>query len=119
MQQITFSYPRRGLDGHFNTFRLGVKWSSLIRGSVVDLVDARTKRLIKQASVLGVFTGTLESLAPVHAKWAHNWREHPEDQRAELLIASMKRRYPPGRVRDDSPCSVIYLREIIHANLIE
>lgn len=117
MTQISFSYPRRGLSGNFNTFRLGLSWvEKCPRGAVVELVDARSKRLLLQATVLRVFTGPLIELAPVHARWAHNWKDHPEDQRAELLIASMMKRYPPGRVQHSSICSVIYLREGNHAD---
>lgn len=111
--QIKFSYPRRGLEGLFNTIRLGSKWlQQCPPGTEVELVDARTGKLLKRARVLGVITGALNALAPAHARWAHNWKDSPEAERSDLLIASMKRRYPPGRVTDTSVCSVIYLKEI-------
>lgn len=112
--QIAFGYPRRGLEGAFNTFRLGTSWvEKCPPGTEVELVDARTKRLIKRATVLRVFTGTLTEKAQLHAKWAHNWTSYPEERRSELLVESMKKRYPPNRVRDDSIVSVIYLQEIV------
>lgn len=117
MTQISFSYPRRGLTGNFNTFRLGLSWvEKCPKGSVVELIDARSKRVLLHATVLRVFTGPLNLLAPVHARWAHNWKDHPKDQRSALLIASMMKRYPPGRVSETSICSVIYLREGNHAD---
>jgi hypothetical protein len=113
MKIIKFSYPRRGMTGVFNTFRLGSKWAvECPAGTDVELVDARSGKLLKRATVLSVHLGTLEGLAPLHAEWAHNWRDYPETERPALLIASMKKRFFPGRVLDNSPCSVIYLREI-------
>lgn len=112
--QIPFSYPRRGLSGRFNTIRLGRAWSEKCKkGDTVELVDARTKRLLTRATVLAITTGQLQELAPVHAHYAHNWKDHPvAEERSALLIASMKRRYPPNRVRDDSICTVIYLEKL-------
>ena len=117
MTQISFGYPRRGLTGVFNTFRLGLSWiMKCPKGESVELVDSRSKKVLAKATVLRVFTGPLNELAPAHARWAHNWKDHPEDQRADLLIASMMKRYPPGRVSQTSVCSVIYLREGTNAN---
>lgn len=107
--QIKFSYPRRGLSGRFNTFRLGTGLSSLLMGEQVDLVDARTGKLLKRATVVGVSVGQLVPMAHAHAHLAHNWKDHPEDQRPDLLMASMKRRYPPNRVVDTSIVTVIEL----------
>lgn len=116
MQTIAFSHPRRGLNGTFATFRLGARWADkLTQGETVDLVDARTKRPLLRAEVLSVHTGALALMAATHAKAAHNWQEHPEDERADLLLASMRRRFKhwgPSRTSDTAPCSVIFLREI-------
>jgi hypothetical protein len=112
MKSIKFSYPRRGLTGEFNTFRLGAKLSQeLAPGEVVELIDARTSKLLKRATVTGVHTGQLVPMAQQHAHLAHNWKEHPEAERSSLLVASLKKRYPPGRARDDSVVTVVYMRE--------
>ena len=109
---IRFSYPRRGLTGLFTTFRLGAKLSqTLAPGDQVDLVDARTEKLLGRAAVLAVYAGELQAMALSHAHLAHNWKEHPQAERSALLVASMKRRYPPGRVLDHSLVTVIYLQE--------
>lgn len=34
-----------------------------------------------------------------------------EEERPGLLVASMMKRYPPGRCREDSTVSVIYMKE--------
>lgn len=111
-QTIAFGYPRRGLSGQFNTFRLGPRFAQRCPpGTEVELVDARTKRVLKRATVTAVFTGPLAEMASAHAHQAHNWKEYPESERQHLLVASLKKRYPPGRARDDSVVSVIYMQE--------
>lgn len=107
--QIKFGHPRRGLEGQFNTFRLGQGPKDLSPGCEVELVDARSGKLLKRAAVLDIQRGPLDVMAPLHAHAAHNWKTYPEDQRSELLKASLAKRYPPGRVREDSPVTVIYL----------
>lgn len=108
---IKFSYPRRGLEGCFNTFRLGSKLSrELAPGDTVELIDARTSKLLKCATVTSVHTGQLSSMAQQHAHLAHNWKAHPEAERADLLVASLIKRYPPGRAREDSVVTVVYMQ---------
>jgi hypothetical protein len=110
MRKIKFSYPRRGLDGLFNTFRLGKALAVLTPGEQVELIDARTTKLIKTATVVSVHTGVLSQMAPLHARDAHNWKEHPFLERPALLVASLKKRFPPGRVQEHSTVTVIYMR---------
>lgn len=109
MRTIKFSYPRRGLTGSFNTFRLGTSCANLNPGDPVELVDSRSQKLLTRATVTGVCVGPLDVMAAQHAHQAHNWKERPADQRAELLIASMKKRYPPNRVKETSVVTVLYL----------
>jgi hypothetical protein len=110
MKQIAFGYPRRGLDGLFNTFRLGKGLASLTPGEEVELVDSRSLKVLKRATVVSVHTGPLSQMAPLHARDAHNWKEHPFQERPALLVASLSKRYPPGRVQEHSPVTVIYMR---------
>lgn len=78
-------------------------------GSVVDLVDARTGKLLKTATVRAVHVGPLNVMAQQHAHSAHNWKTAPEAERPALLKASMAKRYFPGRVREDSVVTVLDL----------
>lgn len=115
---LAFGYPRRGLEGRFNTFRLGKTWAArAIPGATVELIDSRSKKLLKHARVLTVVQGTLIEMAQLHAREAHNWKGYPEAERPALLVASMKKRYPPGRATDDSVVTVIYLEELPNATL--
>lgn len=114
-KQIAFGYPRRGLDGQFATFRLGANWATRVApGEVVELVDSRSKKLLKLATVVSVHTGLITEMAQLHSHAAHNWKDHPAAERPALLIASMTRRYPPGRVKETSMVSVLYLKEKPH-----
>lgn len=113
-KQITFGYPRRGLEGRFNTIRLGASWATkVVPGDEVELVDSRSLKVLGRAIVESVSTGPLDEVANAHAHMAHNWKAHPAEERPALLKASLSRRYPPGRVRSDSICSVIYLRALV------
>lgn len=110
MKQLKFSYPRRGLEGLFNTFRLGKALSTLTPGEEVELVDSRSLKVLKKATVVSVHTGALSKMAPLHARDAHNWKAHPFQERPALLMSSLKKRYPPGRVEEHSTVTVIYMR---------
>lgn len=114
LPKLAFSYPRRGLEGRFNTFRLGVSCVDSCRpGREVELVDARSGKVLKRAVVETLHIGLLIDMASLHADAAHNWKDHPvRAERPGLLIASMKKRYPPNRVRDDSVVTVVYLTEV-------
>jgi len=110
--QLKFGYPRRGLSGQFNTFRLGARAAEKYApGAQVELVDSRSEKLLVRATVTTIHVGTLTEMAQLHAHLAHNWRDHPTLEQPALLIASMKKRYPPNRVLDTSIVTVIYLNE--------
>lgn len=113
--QLAFGYPRRGLEGIFNTFRPGVAVLQRCQpGRVVELIDPRSKKVLGRAIVLSAHVGLLSEMATQHVVHAHNWKDDPRPnwQRAPDLIASMKKRYPPGRITDSSVVSVIYLQKI-------
>lgn len=112
LPQLAFSYPRRGLEGRFNTIRLGVGAVEDCRpGKVVELVDARTKKVLGRATVERLHIGHLFEMAHEHIAWAHNFKDVVPRPAPADLIASMKKRYPPGRVNEDSVVTVIYLLE--------
>lgn len=113
--QISFSHPRRGLTGEFATFRLGrAAAEKYLPGSLVELVDSRSKKLLVRASVVSVHVGTLTEVAALYGHQAHNWKEHPASERAALLVASILKRfkhYGPTRCSETAICSVILLKE--------
>lgn len=113
VEPLAFSYPRRNLCGEFATFRIGAKAAKTYQvGDVVECVDSASKRVLVRCKVVGVYQGALSSVAGLFAHLAHNWKDYPEHERSALLIASMKKRYPPGVVQDNKTCSVIHLLEL-------
>lgn len=111
-KQMKFGYPRRNLKGEFVTFRLGHKAGRDYQpGDSVDLIDSRTGKVLLKAQVVATDGGELVNMARKHGHMAHNWLEHPAEQRPDLLMASMKKRYFPGRCKDDSHTTVIHLIE--------
>ena len=55
MNTIKFSYPIRGLNGQFNTFRPGKALSQKLKpGDRVELVNSRTAKVLKHATVTAV-----------------------------------------------------------------
>lgn len=123
LQKIAFSYPRRGLFGEFATFRLGARAAEKYApGTEVELIDSRSKKTLKLATVTAVYVGALTEMAARHAHQAHNWKDAPDGERAGLLIASMLKRYKrfgPERCNETSICSVIHLKEIYEDQGIE
>ena len=78
-------------------------------GEQVELVDARSGKLLKVATVKGVHVGPLDQMAQQHAHAAHNWKTFPLEERPSLLVHSLSKRYRPGRVKADSLVTVFDL----------
>jgi hypothetical protein len=87
-----------GLDGIFNTCRLGLKWFEAVSaGTPVDLVvvgEDGMKQKFGQATVIGKVFGPYEGLAPLHAAYnhaaAHDDINGAEDPVQRLEIAMMR-----------------------------
>lgn len=111
MRVIEFSPPMRGIEGRFNTFRLGGAWAKRIEaGETVLLIDAKEHQVIAKATVEGVVKGKLEDLAREHAAGNHNQQGLEPEGAPERLIAAMMKRYGPHRAGHNSTVTVIFLR---------
>jgi hypothetical protein len=109
---IEFYPPMQGLDGRFNTFRLGLAWSKRVsKGDYVLLLDNKTKVAFARARVTGVHTGTLCEMAKLYAHLNHNQRHDPSNARQNIVTALMKR-YGPQMVTVDKKVTVIDLRRL-------
>lgn len=64
-----------GLDGIFNTCRLGIKWHEAVNpGTPLDLVvvdEQGNKQIFGTATVIGKIFGEYQNLAPLHAAYSH------------------------------------------------
>lgn len=106
---LEFYPPMKGLDGRFNTFRLGLASSRRMKkGDYVLLIDKRTSAAFAKAKVTGVHTGTLREMASLYAAQNHNQRDDPEHASENIVIALTKR-YGPQMVNPDKKFTVIEL----------
>lgn len=110
---IDFAPPMTGLEGSFNTVRLGGTWAKRLSGGErVLLVDKPHSLVIGIAVVEQVVVGKLNEIAPMHAAHNHNQKSLGSEGATERLIAGMKKRYGPHKVLDHSRVTFIYLRVI-------
>jgi hypothetical protein len=109
---IEFAPPMESIGGYFNTFRMGIKWSKLLKmGDKVFLVD-KPKALVFGEAIIGeVFVGRLDEMAKLHAVHNHNQVGlTPTAEAPERLIANMKKRYGPHIAREDKKVTVIFMQ---------
>lgn len=109
---ITFQ-KTGGLEGRFNTFRLGVAWfNRLTPGVVVGMANAKDDAIFGKARVIEVIHGPYEEMIDKHA-----YKNHllvglePEDAAAKMKEIIPKS-YGPLVVARASVLSVIYLQNL-------
>lgn len=103
-----------GLDGLFNTFRMGSRWANLEEGEpVLCMVDAVEGEhyvpLPRPATVQRVASGSLSEMLQLHTGLNHAGLQglHSSDQR-DMLKAILEKCY--GETFDgQEDCTVIYL----------
>lgn len=95
-----------GLDGIFNTCRLGLKWHEAVNpGTPLDLVavdEKGDKQKFGTATVIGKVFGEYQNLAPLHAFYNHvNLSDNEDADPVEHLEAVMDtaygERFTPGQ----------------------
>ena len=113
---LDFAPPIIGMDGVFNTFRLGAAWVKRVEGGeVILLVNKARSLVIGRAKVVDIEVGTLTDMAQKHAYRNHNHREYEQTVAAERLIQSMIKRYGPHKCNENSKVTVMYLEIIEYA----
>lgn len=111
MYVIEFSPPMSGIEGVFNTVRLGGKYGKLLApGDTVMLIDRKLSKVIGTAEVIAVEVGKLSEMAALHAAQNHNQKGLDESGAPRRLIDNMIRRYGPHKCGENSRVTVIYLR---------
>lgn len=112
---IDFAPPMLGIEGEFNTFRLGGAWAKRVQpGDRVGLLDKKEMSLLGAAVVVAVHKGKLNDLAPLHGCRNHNQKHLPSEGAGERVVAAMQKRYGPHKCRENSVVTVIELKEIKH-----
>lgn len=111
MPTLTFRRPLLGLEGHFNTFRLGAAAHARMKiDGVVSLRDAATSEEIGRAVVERLYIGDLDNMLNGHAKNNHMLLTEKHEDPANTLRNILNKSYGPMLVREAKQVSVIYLR---------
>lgn len=110
---IDFVPPVEGIEGDFNTFRLGLFYAKrLTPGEVVHLLDSKEKMLIGKATVLGTDIGTLGEMLAAHAQRNHAMILGDGLTASERLMDLMRKLYGPHIASFSRKTTVIHLRRI-------
>lgn len=110
---LDFAPPMLGIDGEFNTFRLGGAWAKRVQpGDKVALMDKKEMSLMGWAVVTGVHMGKLNELSALHGRRNHNQKHLPSEGAGERVIAAMMKRYGPNKCCETSRVTVIDMRRI-------
>lgn len=113
---LDFAPPLMGLDGQFNTFRLGVAWTRRVQENDTLLLINRARSLvIGRARIHSIDSGKLSDMASKHAMFNHNHKGYSQTVAAERLVTSMIKRYGPQKCNEDSKVTVLYMEIIEHA----
>lgn len=113
LRVVEFTPPMSGLDGEFNTFRLGVAWSKrVVPGDEVLLLDKKTFSIIGRAEITEIHVGTLIDMSALHALRNHNQLGLDPEGAGERLRANMIRRYGPQKCGPESKVTVMQMKRI-------
>lgn len=113
MYVIDFAPGAVGLEGDFNTFRIGLFYSKrLTVGETVLLMDSKEKKVIGKARVLGVSLGPLNMMLDKHAARNHSQIGLSEADAPVRLREVLNRFYGPHIATDNRKTTVVHLRRI-------
>lgn len=110
---IDFVPPIVGIDGDFNTIRIGLAWSKrLTVGDHVCLMDSKSKAVIGKAEVIEVETGQLGFMCMSHADKNHTELNQTDGRSSERVYALMRKLLGPHIVNYNKQSTVIYLKRL-------
>lgn len=110
---IGFIPPHVGLEGEFNTFRLGGKMAQVLApGQEVFLMDEKEKLVFGRAEVISVEVGKLEQLCEVHAHKNHTELANNPEGAPQRLLAFIQKIFGPHIAPPTKRACVVYLRRL-------
>lgn len=110
---IDFSPPMQGIEGEFNTFRLGGAWAKRVQPTdKVILMDKKAMGMLGWGEVIAIHIGRLDDLSALYGSRNHNQKHLPQEGAGDRVTAAMIKRYGPNLCRYDSKCCVIELKLI-------
>jgi hypothetical protein len=99
-----------GLDGNFNTVRLGKAWADRLReGALVTLWNSIKDREIGVAKVKSCIVGPWQDVAPKHAHRNHTQVDQPREGAEDRLYEILRKGYGPHLMKPDRLVTAIYL----------
>lgn len=110
---LGFIPPILGVDGVFNTFRMGRKYATLEEHVDVFLMDEKKKIVFGSAEVIGVVTGKVGELCIEYAAENHTELTNLQGNNAETLYRTLLKIYGPHILNPNKLFTVIKLRRKI------
>ena len=111
MYIIDFLPPVIGVDSEFNTFRLGMKWYSLVQPGDKVIVTASKQRIaLGLAEITYTDRGDLAAMLQTHASKNHTQLTTDPNDAPEALYGVLLRCYGPQMVNLGKKTTVIGLR---------
>jgi hypothetical protein len=113
VQVIGFAPPYEGLDGYFNTFRLGGTLALRLKPQdEVFLMDEKTKVVFGRAVVMAITVGKLKDMCQEHAAFNHRELNNSPEGAPERLLAYVQKLFGPHIAKPEKKTTVLYLRRI-------
>jgi len=109
---IGFIPPVVGVNGVFNTFRMGKRFASLAEGDEVFLMDEKRKVVFGRATVLDVSVGPVGALCACFAFENHTELDKNDGESADRLFKLLQRIYGPHIVQPHKTATVVKLRRV-------
>lgn len=110
---LGFISPIIGVEGEFNTFRMGRKYSTLEIHSDVFLMDEKQKVIFGSAEVLEVTLGKVGELCVLYGAQNHTELENEVENHAESLYRTLLKIYGPHILTPTKLFTVVRLRRMI------
>ena len=108
---IAFRPPLLGLEGEFNTFRLGRRWSERVQvGDVVLLTDERNCQALGLAEVRYVACGPLSEACKHYGYLNHTQLALPRRGAPKRILEIVQKIYGPHIATLTRPTTVIGLK---------
>lgn len=110
---VGFIAPIIGVDGEFNTFRLGTFYSKrLSPGDEVLLLNEKERMVFGKARVESVETGPLGEMCLIHAHKNHTELGNDPNTAPERLNDTLRKIYGPHIAQVTKKTTVLYLKRL-------
>lgn len=113
VQVIGFIPPFEGLDGNFNTFRIGGALAKRIAcDDTVFLMNEKTKVVFGTARVTRIEVGKLQELCDLYGHENHSELNNEREGAGTRLLTFVTKIYGPHIAPPTKKCCVVWLERI-------